>query len=270
MQAWEHGKALGVLDLTLEDRRLIKAEGRLVEIGPKGGISNTAVNTIVEKYRKKVDAVLDETIGEALADLDGESVRQQETNLGDLIADIIKNAANADAAIIGGGSIRTSIKKGEIKVKHVYSVSPFNNYVVAVRLTGRQIREALEHGVSAIEDSAGRFPQVSGISFVYSRSAPVGSRVREVMINGQKTDPDKEYVVATDDFLAAGGDGYKVFGEAVRASKDYSVVGGMMKGEKLAYSNSGKWVRDVVIDYIKDRKKISSAVEGRIIEIQEQ
>jgi len=270
VQAWEHGKALGVLDLTLEDRRIVKAEGRLVEIGPKGGISNTEVNAIVEKYRGKVDAVLDETIGEALADLDGESVRQQETSLGDLIADIIRNAANSDAAIIGGGSIRTSIKKGEIKVKHVYSVSPFNNYVVAVRLTGRQVREALEHGVSAIEDSAGRFPQVSGISFVYNRSAPVGSRVREVMINGQRTDPDKEYSVATDDFLAAGGDGYKAFGEAVRASRDYSVVGGMMKGERLAYSNSGKWVRDVIIDYIKDRKIISPAVDGRIIEIQEQ
>ena len=89
------------------------------------------------------------------------------------------------------------------------------------------------------------------------------------MLNGKKTDPDKEYVVATNDFIAAGGDGYQVFGEAVSASKDYSVVGGMMKGEKLAYSNSGKWVRDVVVDYIKDRKKISSAVEGRIIEIQE-
>jgi len=270
VQAWEHGKTLGVLDLTLEDQRIIKAEGRLVEIKPKGGVSNTAVNTIVEKYSKKVDAVLDETIGEAFTDLDGESVRQQETNLGDIIADIIKNAAHADVAIIGGGSIRTSIKKGEIKIKHVYSVSPFNNYVVAVKLTGRQILEALEHGVSAIEEGGGRFPQVSGLSFVYSRSAPVGSRVKEVSIKGQKTDPDKEYVVATDDFLAAGGDGYKVFGEAVRASKDYSVDGGMMKGEKLAYSNSGKWVRDVVVDYIKDRKKISSAVEGRIIEIQEQ
>ena len=269
VQAWEHGKALGVLDLTLEGRKIIKTEGRLVEIKPKGGTSNAAVNAIVEKYRKKVDAVLDETIGEALADLDGENVRLQETNLGDLIADILKNAAHADAAIIGGGSIRTSIKKGEIKIKHVYSVSPFNNYVVAVRLAGRQIRDALEHGVSAIEDSSGRFPQVSGLSFDYSRSAPVGSRVKEVRINGQKTDPDREYIVATDDFLAAGGDGYKVFGEAVRASKDYSVVGGMMKGEKLAYSNSGKWVRDVIIDYIRDRKKVSSVVEGRIMEIKE-
>ena len=67
--------------------------------------------------------------------------------------------------------------------------------------------------------------------------------------------------MATDDFLAAGG--------RRSGSQDYSVVGGMMKGEKLAYSDSGKWVWDVIVDYIKDRKKISSAVEGRIIEINE-
>lgn len=267
VQAWEHGKALGVLDLTFEGRKIIKTEGRLVEIRPKAGIPNAVVDRIVEKYREKADAVLDETIGEALVDLDGERVRLQETNLGDFIADIIKNAAHADAAIIGGGSIRASIKRGEIKIKHIYSVSPFNNYIVAVRLTGRQILEALENGVSAIEEGGGRFPQVSGLSFVYSRSAPVGSRVKEVMINGRKTGPDKEYVVATNDFIAAGGDGYKVFGEAVRASRDYSVVGDMMKGEKLVYSNSGKWVRDVVVDYIKDRKKISAVAEGRTIEI---
>ncbi|TAN37503.1 MAG: hypothetical protein EPN25_15265, partial [Nitrospirae bacterium] len=171
------------------------------------------------------------------------------------------------AAIIGGGSIRTSIKKGEIKIKHVYSVSPFNNYLVGIRLTGQQIRGALEHGVSAIEEGAGRFPQVSGISFKYIRSAPAGSRVQEIMLGGAPLQPEKEYIVATDDFLAAGGDGYKAFGEAVRTSKDYEVVGGMMRGEKLAYSNSGKWVRDIVVEHIKASKKIGPAAGGRIVEL---
>lgn len=266
VQAWEHGKALGLLDLTIEDGRLIKAEGRLLDIRPTGATDRTAA-AIVEKYRLQVDAVMDETIGEALVDLDGEHVRQQETNLGDLIADIMRRTAGADAAIIGGGSIRTSIKKGEIKIKHVYSVSPFNNYLVGIRLTGQQIRGALEHGVSAIEEGAGRFPQVSGISFKYIRSAPAGSRVQEIMLGGAPLQPEKEYIVATDDFLAAGGDGYKAFGEAVRTSKDYEVVGGMMRGEKLAYSNSGKWVRDIVVEHIKASKKIGPAAGGRIVEL---
>ena len=67
-------------------------------------------------------------------------MRKRETNLGDLIADIIRSASGADAAIINGGGIRASINKGEIKVKDVYTVLPFDNYMVAVKLTGKQIR----------------------------------------------------------------------------------------------------------------------------------
>ena len=268
LQAWEHGKALGVLDLILDDGKISKAGGKLVKIRPLPGSENSEIAAIVEKYRSRVDAVLDETIGEASLDLDGENTRKRETNLGNFLADIVRATAGAETAIIGGGSIRTSMKKGAIKIKNVYAVSPFNNYIVGIRLTGQQIKDALEHGVSAIADDAGRFPQVSGIRFTYSPSAPVGQKVREVYINNSPLFMDKEYIVATDDFLAAGGDGYKAFGEAVRASKDFAIVGGAVMGEKLVYNNSGKWLRDVVIDYIREKKVVSPAVEGRIIEVE--
>jgi len=80
-------------------------------------------------------------------------------------------------------------------------------------------------------------------------------------------DPSREYIVATNDFLAAGGDGYQSFGEAIKSSKDFSVVGGMMKGEKIVYSDSGRWLRDVLVEYIKEKKSIAPKIEGRIIEI---
>ncbi len=268
VQAWEHGKALGVLDISVDDHRIVKTEGRLIDIRPLQGRENKEIAALVEKYRSRVDAVLDETIGEAGLDLDGEHTRKQETNLGDFLADIVRNTAGAEAAIIGGGSIRTSIKKGAVKVKHVYAVSPFNNYIVAIRLTGRQIKDALEHGVSAIADDAGRFPQVSAIRFIYSRSAPVGEKVREISVNNSPLVMDKEYSVATDDFLAAGGDGYKAFGEAVRSSGDFAIVGGAVLGEKLVYNNSGRWLRDVVIDHIREKKEIAPMVEGRITEVE--
>ncbi len=268
LQAWEHGKALGVLDLTLDDRKLIKTEGRLVDVRPLAGRENKEIAAIVEKYRSRVDAVLDEKIGEAGLDLDGENTRKRETNLGNFLSDIVRSTANADAAIIGGGSIRTSMKKGAIKIKNVYAASPFNNYIVAVRLTGQQIKDALEHGVSAIADDAGRFPQVSGIKFTYSRSAPAGNKVKDIFLHGKPLEQEKDYIVATDDFLAAGGDGYKAFGEAVRASKDFAIVGGAVMGEKLVYNNSGRWLRDVVIDYIREKKEIAPIVEGRITEVE--
>jgi 2',3'-cyclic-nucleotide 2'-phosphodiesterase (5'-nucleotidase family) len=265
VQAFEHGKALGVIDLTVENGRIVQANGRLESIKPTGQ-ENKAVGAIVTRYQQQVDAVMNDMVGEAVADLDGSNVRLQETNLGNLITDVMREASGADTAIINGGTIRTSIKQGSIKVSNVYAVVPFDNYIVAIKLTGQQIRETLEHGVSAIEEEEGRFPQVSGLIFTYDRSAPKGSRVKEILIAGQPLVPEKDYTVATNDFLAAGGDGYKAFGDALKSSKDYSVMGGTIKAEKLVYNDSGRWLRDVIIDYIKEQKTISPKVEGRIRE----
>lgn len=267
VQAWEHAKALGVLDITFEGGKIIKVEGHLEEVRPEAGKEDRIVQPIVEKYGQKIDAALNETLGYAALDLDGENIRIRETNMGDFVADIVRHASSADMALINGGGIRTGIKKGGIRLKDIYSVLPFDNYIVAVKLTGRQIRESLEHGVSAVEEGAGRFPQVSGISFKYSRSSPAGSRVTEILIKGDPLDPGRDYVVATNDFLAAGGDGYKAFGEAVRASRDFEVIGGMMKGEMLIYINSGTWLRDVAADYIREKKIIAPVVNGRITEV---
>jgi 5'-nucleotidase/UDP-sugar diphosphatase len=90
--------------------------------------------------------------------------------------------------------------------------------------------------------------------------------VKEVFIGGKPLAADREYKVATNDFLAAGGDGYKAFGDAVKSSKDYTVIGGAMKGDKLVYSDSGRWLRDVVIEYIKGKRIISPSIEGRTTE----
>lgn len=222
--------------------------------------------SIIAKYQERVETLMNDTVGATLVDLDGTNVRLRETNLGNLIADIMRNTSGADVAIINGGAIRTSIRKGPIKVSDVYANVPFDNYIVAVKLTGQQIRETLEHGVSAVEEKAGRFPQVSGLRFTYNRLDPKGSRVKEVFVGNKELMTDREYTVATNDFLAAGGDGYKAFGDAVKSSKDYAVIGGTMKGDKLVYSDPGRWLRDVVIDFIKTQQEISPEVEGRIRE----
>ncbi len=268
VQAWEHGKALGVLDLTLEGGKIIRFKGHLEEIKPEKGKEDKETASLVEKYKKRVDAVLNKEIGTAEVDLDGENVRRKETNLGDLISDVMRSFSGADVALINGGGIRANIKKGTIRVKDVYSVLPFDNYIVAIKLTGKQIREALEHGVSGVEDGEGRFPQVSGITFEYSPSQKRGSRTKAIFVGGKPIEPDREYIVATNDFLAAGGDGYQSFVEAIQSSKDLPVSVGLVKGEKVVYGDSGRWLRDELVKYIKEKKKIAPRVEGRTIEIQ--
>ncbi len=261
VQAWEHAKALGVLDLTVRDEKIEGYKGHLEEIRPVQGREDKIVQRMVQEYREGSDKAANEVIGKAEADLDAENVRTRETILGDLIADIMKEISGADAAITNAGGIRASIRKGKIRKKDVYSVLPYDSYIVAVKLSGRLIRETLEHGVSAVEKEEGRFPQVSGLVFSYSASAPPGSRVRKILINDEPLDPDREYVVATNDFMVAGGDGYTTFGRAVKGSDDNTAVG------NVVYNDSGRWLRDVIVEYIREHGVISPISANRIKEL---
>ena len=73
-----------------------------------------------------------------------------------------------------------------------------------------------------------------------SRTRLEGGKVRIDAIRGQPFDPGKTYSVATNDFLAAGGDGYKVFKE---------------KGKNLY--NSGPVISDLLINYVSENKVIT-------------
>lgn len=257
VQAWEHAKDLGVLDLEVEAGKIVKFQGALQEIGPNTEKPDPQIQAIVARYEDLANPPLRQSIGEALVDLDVSRVRTEETNLGNFIADIMRQTAQADAAIINGGSIKSSIAKGTIKTQDVYNALPYDNYLIAVQLTGAQLKEALEHGVSRVGKPSHRFPQVAGLTFTYSRSAPVGSRVREIIVGGQPLNPTKEYIVAIIDYLGAGGDGYKVFDAALERQD-----GG--KKERILYNDTGTWLRDRVINAIKAQKTIAPKVDGRI------
>ena len=264
VQAWEHAKALGILNLKIKDGKVVGFDGTLQEIGPATGPTNCQVQEIVAGYERQTGSLLHRAIGETRVDLDGKHVRERETNLGDFVADVMRQTAGAEVALINGGGIRTGIAQGKIEVKDIYAVLPFDNYLVAIRLTGAQLKAALEHGVTRLEEPCGSFPQVSGLTFTYSRSAPAGSRVKEVTVGGVPLEPQKEYVVATNDFLVAGGDGYTAFGEAMKSAGDYANLGGTLTSSKLAYNDPGTWMRDLVIAAIQARKTIAPQVEGRI------
>jgi 5'-nucleotidase / UDP-sugar diphosphatase len=264
VQAWEHGLVLGVLDLTFESGQVTSASARLENIVPATMKKDEKVAAIVENYAGQVRSSMSKVIGEAVVDLNAENARTAESNLGNFVADIIRKEPGAEAALINGGGLRTSIRKGPVTVGAIYSVLPFNNYILSIRLTGQQIKEALEYGVSGIDANEGRFPQVSGMSFTYSPAREAGGRIGAIMIAGQPIDLSRRYTVATNDFLAAGGDGYQVFREAIRQAPDFEIVGGTVKSSNIMYNDAGRWLRDVVVAEIQKDKRINSSVEGRI------
>lgn len=243
----EKGATVGRLDLVIDGGRIRRATARnlpvtnLITPDPK-------VAALVKDYEGRIQARFAEVIGRATTFLDGErgNVRTRETNLGNLVADLMRDVAKTDVAVTNGGGIRGSINEGPITLGDAFRVLAFDNTVVTLQLTGAQLREALENGVSQLEQGGGRFPQVSGMTYVFERSRPVGQRVVEVRVGGQPLDPARVYSIATNDFMAGGGDGYAVF-RAGRQSRDTQIL-----------------MRDLFIDYVRRLGTISVRIEGRI------
>src|SRR5207247_6051527 len=85
---------------------------------------------------------------------------------------------------------------------------------VTLTMTGQQLALALENSVSKLPRTDGRFLQVSGLALTYDPSSPPGSRVREITVGGRPLEAARSYSVATDAFLADGGDGYSMLAGA--------------------------------------------------------
>lgn len=184
------------------------------------------ITALVQNYYDEMMEFYSEVVGHTDILLNGtrEFVRTQETNLGDLAADAILAAApNADFALTNGGGIRANVEIGDITRYDLFTVFPFGNMVATVELTGAQIIYILEAATHACPGADGAFPQVSGITFEihtyneyegeYANPTNPGSRIQNVCINGEPIDPDATYVMATNDFLAAGGDTYAILAE---------------------------------------------------------
>jgi 2',3'-cyclic-nucleotide 2'-phosphodiesterase (5'-nucleotidase family) len=176
-------------------------------------LPHAQVQAIVARWEKQLDEDLGQPVGVTSVDLDTRrsSVRTEETSFGDLVADAIRSATGSDIAITNGGGIRgdrTYSAGTQLTRKDILSELPFGNLTVVTELTGSDIRAALENGVSQVEDTAGRFPQVSGLSFVWDPREPPGSRIVAVEVGGQPLDPSRIYRVATNDYMLIGGDGY--------------------------------------------------------------
>lgn len=175
---------------------------------------------VVDKYKDLLQK-LSEPIGMTGVELDATSFssRNKETNIGNFIADSYRSVTNSDIGFVNGGSIRADLtyNPGMLTKRDVLSILPFNNPIVKVEISGKLLREVLEHGVarSAEDNEPGRFPQVSGVTFTYDISKPAGSRVSEIKVGGEPLNESKNYTLATSDFLVSrSGDGYSMFKDA--------------------------------------------------------
>lgn len=243
---------VGVLTLRVRGGRVVGHEYWWVPVATDSPVSYE-VQVVTGQYERELAELLDREIGVSAVRLDArrEVVRREEAALGNLAADAMREWGGADLAIQNGGGIRGDrvYEIGPLTRANVVEWLPFQNYLAVLRLSGREVVEALENGVSTVESGGGRFPQVSGVRFSYDPGGPPMSRVREVNIGGLPVDRDAMYTVATNDFLAGGGDGYEVFTRA----------------QVVVSPQDGPVVSAVVMDFVAAAGVVAPRVEGRIV-----
>ncbi|SMO58968.1 bifunctional metallophosphatase/5'-nucleotidase [Paracoccus laeviglucosivorans] len=218
--AYAYGKYLGHLVLTWDDAgKLTKVEGAPIlldaSVTPDARIAArvTEMAAPIEELKQKRVAEIKAPIGG-----ERENCRQRECEMGNVVTDAMLARVKSQGitiAIENGGGLRASIQEGLVTMGDVLNVLPFQNTLSTFDLKGADIVAALENGASQYEQGAGRFAQVAGLKYTVDTKAAAGQRISEVMVregeNWVAIDPAKVYGVASNNYMRAGGDGYKVF-----------------------------------------------------------
>jgi 2',3'-cyclic-nucleotide 2'-phosphodiesterase (5'-nucleotidase family) len=185
------------------------------------------VDRLLDRIATIVGPEFEETIGLAIADIVGAD--RGESLLGDMICDALREATGAQVAFQNAYGIRSPLLKGEITRRDVFEVVPFDDQVVVMKMTGARIREVLEQGFSLQKGMI----QVSGLTAGYDLRQPAGERLTSLSIGGFPAEDAQEYTVATNSFLAGGGDYFAAFTRGRHGQE------------------SGILLRDALADYLK-------------------
>ena len=249
---------LGVVDVRVD--RVEQAGGTSLSVRTDGRLVTTAgvepnpgIEALVAAHGATLDEELSVVIGETAVALDSRSlnVRSRETSFGNLVAEALRHGTGADVGFSNGGGIRgdrTYAAGSELTRRDILEELPFGNVTVLLELSGVDLRAALENGVSQVENMAGRFPQVAGLRLIYDPQASPGGRVVEVEVGGEVLDPKRIYRVATNDYMAQGGDGYAA----------------LAKGRRLIDASGGTLMATMVMEYIETEGTSAARTDGRI------
>lgn len=181
------------------------------------------VQSLLDAIQKEQEGELSKEAGYAPEDLDGvwEHTRIGETTMGRAVTDAYLLATGADIAFENAGGIRASIQKGKVSYKNVLDVSPYGNYIVTKRLSGKEILEILETSLEIMKanieanekgdydgwpGNSGNTLQAGGIEVRYNLSREKGSRILSALVDGKDVQESQSYIVAMNNYLPRAND----------------------------------------------------------------
>jgi 2',3'-cyclic-nucleotide 2'-phosphodiesterase/3'-nucleotidase len=230
------GDSLCRVDLFIErsasgDLQVGRWEGAL--LGTAGVEPSQEVLDLARPYHDRTMAYINSVVGEAEAAISAERARFQDTPMMDLLQHVMLEASGAQLSMAALLPYRfDGIDAGPITVQELFSFYVYDNTLVMVEVSGREVKEALEHsaryyqasrpdpetGELLIEPNLGvrayNFDMLAGAHYRIDPTRPIGQRIQELSYRGREMDPDETFQLVTTNYRAAGGGGYRMLKEA--------------------------------------------------------
>ncbi len=242
VQTYGYGTRLGFLKLRVAGGRVVAHEGALLKVWSDRIAPDPVVAAKIDRYRREAAPAIGVVVGRSPVRLTRDYNR--ESTLGSFVADTMREEGRAEVAFENAGGLRADLPEGPITNGNVLDALPFINSLVTCEMTGAQIRAVLEQGLSLERGLI----QVSGLAASYDLRRPIGRRLVEVSIGGRPLESSRAYRVATNSFLAEGGDLYTTFLEVNRA-------------------NTGRALSDVLIARFRAQGEITAPKTGRLVPV---
>lgn len=242
VQTYGYGTRVGYLKLHVKEGKIVSYKGELLKVWSDQYKPDAGVLAKINAYKKKAAPQISQPLGTIKKRL----VRdyRKESSLGSFVADVFRQAGNADIGFQNAGGLRSDIPAGTVTNGNVLDALPFFNKLSVMEMTGKQIKEVLEQSFSLERGMM----QVSGLTAWYDMSRPIGQRLVKLNIGDQPVNDEKTYKVATNSFIADGGDLYTTFHD-------------------LKKTNSEKSISSFVIDYIRANKIVDAPQMNRLIPV---
>ena len=220
VQAGSNGEAIGRIHLLYSriDKKIIGSNVSLITVNKDKWKENPNIAKMVDPILNDVDKKYSGVVAQNVYPLSND--RYGESTLAEHFTDLLLKGFSADVAILNGGAFRSDIPAGPITLRTMQQAYPYKDQIVVMQLKGSDLLAALEYGIGNEKVGEVRF---AGVRLGVDLDLPQGNRIIENRLaDNSSIDPNKQYKVVTNEFLAKGGDGYNTLtkGENTRNAGD--------------------------------------------------
>jgi 2',3'-cyclic-nucleotide 2'-phosphodiesterase (5'-nucleotidase family) len=255
-QANHWGRHVARADVYLENVgnkwRVYARSARTIPIDDKVD-ADEEILKLAEPYNRETQAWLSREIGESAAELTAVEARFKDTAILDLIQRVQLEAGKAQVSMAAVFNPQARIAKGPVTVRNIAGLYVYENTLVVIEVTGRQLKDALEHSakyfrayepgkspVDLVDEKipAYNFDIAEGVTYELNISKPAGQRIEKLQYQGKPVLPVQKFRLATNNYRVNGGGGYTMY-----------------KGAPVVY-RSGEEIRELIIDWVERHKTI--------------